>query len=72
MLDAIIERLEGCTELQSAVGHVVRASDDALPAFEQLADGRQQAISRRTGIGRLLLPASKSSTEFLPLSICSC
>ncbi len=33
MLDAIIESPEGSTELQSAVRHIMRASDDALSTF---------------------------------------
>ncbi len=36
MLEVIIESLEGNTELQSAVRHIMRASDDALPTFQQL------------------------------------
>ncbi len=32
MLDAIIERLEGSTQLQAALRHVLQAGDDALPA----------------------------------------
>jgi len=37
MLDAIIERLEGSTQLQAALRHVMQDSGDALSAFEQLA-----------------------------------
>ena len=37
LLDAIIECLEGSTQLQTAVRHVMQVSDDALSAFEQLA-----------------------------------
>ena len=37
MLDAIIERLEGSTQLQAALRHVMQADDDALSAFEQPA-----------------------------------
>ena len=37
MLDAIIERLEGSTQLQTALRHVMQDSDDALSSFEQLA-----------------------------------
>ncbi len=37
MLEAIIERLEGSIQLQAALRHVMQASDDALPAFEQPA-----------------------------------
>jgi len=37
MLEAIIERLEGSTQLQAALRHVMQDSDDALSAFKQLA-----------------------------------
>ena len=37
MLDAVIERLEGSTQQQTAVRHVMQDSDDALSSFEQLA-----------------------------------
>jgi hypothetical protein len=37
MLEVIIERLEGSTQLRSAVRHVMQDSDDALSAFKQLA-----------------------------------
>ena len=34
MLDVIIERLEGSTQLQAALRHVMQAGNDALSTFE--------------------------------------
>ena len=37
MLEAIIERLDGSTQLQAALRHVMQDSGDTLSTFEQLA-----------------------------------
>ncbi len=62
MLEAIIERLGGSTQLQAALRHVMRASDEALSAFEQLAaDEPAVLLLSRGSVGTLPLPSCQQA-----------